>query len=144
MHRAARQQLRTRKKRGGRAKIARVEFRSEFVYFGIFHGAVGGRRVVARRRRFYSLWVGLGLFVVVCGRFAWERRSELAGAHRGEGRTVGDRHNPSLCKTGAGTSGVPAASFARRRLTARVCVVRTKGRESRRRSWSAGGERGSQ
>ena len=32
----------------------------------------------------------------------------------------GGPNNPSLCKTGTGTSGVPVASFSRRRLTARA------------------------
>ena len=88
--------------------------------------------------------VGLCSPVVVCGRFAGECSSQLPGAHPGEGQTVGDRYNPSLCQTGAGTSGVPAASFARRGLTARVCSTRTEGRESRRARWSRGGDRGRQ
>ena len=40
---------------------------------------------------------------------------------------------PPSCTTGAGTSGVPAASFARRGLTARVHSKCTEGRVSRRR-----------
>ena len=48
---------------------------------------------------------------------------------------------PPSFTTGAGTSGVPAASFARRGLTARVCIAHTEGRESRRARWSAGGDR---
>ena len=60
------------------------------------------------------------------------RVASLPGENHGQGQTVGDRCNPSLCKTGAGTSGVPAASFARRGLTARVRLKRTEGRVSRR------------
>eukprot|EP00435_Cladocopium_sp_Y103_P074592 s63_g49.t1 len=55
----------------------------------------------------------------------------IVSADRRRRQTVGDRWNPSLCKTGAGTSGVPAASFARRGLTARVRKACTEGRESR-------------
>ena len=49
---------------------------------------------------------------------------------------------PPSCTTGAGTSGVP--SFARRGLTARVCIAHTEGRESRPARCRAGGERESQ
>ena len=48
--------------------------------------------------------------------------------------------SPPSYTTGAGTSGVPAASFARRGLTARVCMEHTEGRESRRTQWIAGGD----
>eukprot|EP00435_Cladocopium_sp_Y103_P074850 s63_g51.t1 len=60
-----------------------------------------------------------------------QRRWGRLGTHRHRRQTVRDRGNPPLCKTEAGTSGVPAASFRGRGLTARVCSEHTEGRESR-------------